>query len=222
MTLAPVHSHLVRGVKGQPGEIPKTCAAPGCISNTQQRHHIWSKSYLRGQPVEWVETPWGEVLQNTTGLCVKHHNMVTGEWGGHQAAILVEGTHFVWAERASDGTWEIQGALGPQPVSDEGHADHPHSGLAEGETCPMCGHQQPHKRQPRPKRPARSWTMMVPADAELGAEVLDQWVDDFAILLGMEEGSSRLKRYHVLAVLLAWASQHKPLLIQDIRESRAA
>ena len=222
VTLAPLHSHLVRGVKGKPGDLAKTCSAPGCISNTQQRHHIWSKSYLRGQPKEWVELPWGAVVQNSTGLCVKHHNMVTGEWGGHQAAIMLEGKALVWAERRDDGSWEIQGALGPQPVIDEELGGKPHASLADGETCPTCGYRKPDHAQPGPKRPARSWTMMVPADAELGADVLDGWVDDFAVLLGMEEGSSRLKRYHVLAVLLAWASQHKPLLIEDIRESRSA
>ena len=50
--------------------------------------------------------------------------------------------------------------------------------------------------------------------------MLDEWVDDFAVLLGFGEETSRLKRYHVLAVILAWASQHKPLLIEDIIESQ--
>jgi hypothetical protein len=49
--------------------------------------------------------------------------------------------------------------------------------------------------------------------------VLDEWVDNFAALLGFGDEPSRLKRYHVLTTVLAWANLHKPMLIEDIIES---
>jgi hypothetical protein len=218
VTLAPVHSVEIRGVKGPPGEVATRCSVPDCISLSQQRHHLWPKSYLRGQPQDWVQVPWGVVVQNTTGLCIRHHEMVTI----HKAAILVEGNHFMWAER-EEGEWLVRGALFPQPhvsgETDERRTHKPHAGLAEGETCPACGYQRPKKRKAGPARVTSSWGVTVPRDTEIGAEVLDEWVDNFAVMLGFGEETSRLKRYHVLCVILAWAAQHKPLLIQDIIES---
>ena len=219
MTLAPVHSVEIRGVKGPPGLLGPTCSANGCISRSQQRHHLWPKSYLRGQPYEWVQVPWGKVVQNSTGLCVRHHDMVTI----HRAAVLVEGSHFMWAEKNTLNEWEIQGPLMPQPhVAGEHEGnDKPHATLAEGESCPTCGYQKPVQREPTAARATSIWGVTVPRDSELGAEVLDEWVDNFAVLLGFGDENSRLKRYHVLSVILAWAAQHKPLLIQDIIESQS-
>ena len=206
-------------MKGPPGILAPTCSAVGCLSRSQQRHHLWPKSYLRGQPYEWVQTPWGKVVQNSTGLCVRHHEAVTV----HHAAVLTEGSHFMWAERNSRGEWEVMGGLSPQPkVAGEGFHEEkePHALLAEGESCPTCGYQKPTKREPQAVRATSIWGVTVPHDAEQGTEVLDEWVDNFAVLLGFGDENSRLKRYHVLAVILAWASQHKPLLIQDIIESQ--
>jgi hypothetical protein len=220
VTLAPVHNVQIRGVKGPPGELARTCSAPGCLSIARDRHHMWPKSYLRGQPTEWVQTPWGKVVQNSTGLCVRHHHMVTV----HEAAILVEGSHFMWAERNDDNEWEIQGPMMPQPrvAGEHDGDDRPHADLAEGESCPTCGYQKPvRRREPPAARATSIWGVTVPRDAELGAEVLDEWVDNFAMLLGFGDENSRLKRYHVLSVILAWAAQHKPLLIQDIIESQS-
>ena len=196
------------------------CSAWGCISNSQQRHHLWPKSYLRGQPYEYVQVPWGKVIQNSTGLCVRHHEMVTI----HKAAILVEGGHFMWAERDADGGWEILGGMNPQPPAKGDHAEErrPHAGLGEGESCPTCGYQKPTKRDRLPARATSIWGVTVPHDAELGAEVLDEWVDSFAIYFGFGDEPSRLKRYHVLALLLAWAMQNKVLLIRDISESQSS
>lgn len=219
MTLAPVHSVEIRGVKGAPGMTNGTCSAPGCLSNSQQAHHLWSRSYLQGQPPNWVKVPWGKTIQNTTSLCVRHHEMVTI----HKACVLVEGGHFMWAERNDEGDWEIMGALMPQPPVKGEHErlDLKHAALAAGESCPTCGYQKPVRREPTAPRATSIWGVTVPHDAELGAEVLDEWVDNFAVLLGFSEENSRLKRYHVLAVVMAWAAQHKPLLIKDIIESQS-
>jgi hypothetical protein len=219
VTLVPIHSVEIRGVKGPPGELAKICSAVGCLKLTKDRHHLWPKSFLRGQPYEWVMTPWGQIVQNTTGLCVQHHGMVTGEIGGHKACVLVEGKTFMWAEKHAN-EWVVMGPLTPQPGEIEHDDVALHQELGEGQTCEACGYTKPVKREPAPMRPVSTWGVAVPADAELGAEVLDSWIDDFAVMLGFGQESSRLKRYHVLAVILAWASVHKPLLIKDIVESR--
>jgi hypothetical protein len=226
MTLAPVHSVEIRGVAGPPGPLAKHCAAVGCLKLTRDRHHLWSKSYLRGQPYEWVSLPDGRIVQNSIGLCVDHHLMVTGDRGGHKASILYQDGTFYWAELgnwAGEENWEIQGPINPQPG--EGvEAEHPvtsaHVDLAVGETCPSCGYTKPRATTPRPRRPSQSWMVVVPADAELGAEVLDEWVDNFAALFGFTQETQRLKRYHVLAMVLAWAAQNKPAMIEDIIESQ--
>lgn len=221
MTLAPIHSDEIRGVKGPPVPLAKICSVPGCLRLAQQRHHLWPKSYLRGQPYEWVLAPWGAIVANSSGMCVEHHAWVTGGPGGHKAAVLVQAQTFLWAEKVVD-QWEVQGALMPQPpvMGEELHAPE-HEELGEGESCPTCGYQKPARRRPGATRATSTWGVTVPKDTELGTEVLDGWVDDFAVLLGFGDEPSRLRRYHVLSVILAWASQHKPMLIEDIIESRS-
>ena len=87
--------------------------------------------------------------------------------------------------------------------------------------CPVCGH---HKvsQEPRPKQPrrkAKEWTLHVPDDAEIGADVLDTMIEDFAIPIGAAEWTSRLKRYHVLVAVLAWATVHRSEFIAEMAEA---
>ena len=100
MTLAPRIDPEIRGVPGSRAEMNVTCAAPACISRSQQGHHMWPRSYLRGQPTEWVRLPSGKVVSNVVGLCVRHHNDVTGAIGGHKAMIRLEmGDQFIWLHK---------------------------------------------------------------------------------------------------------------------------
>ena len=94
-----------------------------------------------------------------------------------------------------------------------------HVHLKEGESCETCGYTRPRKRESLPKRKQASWAVSVPEDAEIGADVLDEWVEQFAAVLGFEGGKG-LTRYHVLAVILAWAMQNKGTLIEDLMEAR--
>ena len=76
------------------------------------------------------------------------------------------------------------------------------------------------EEEPLPKRPTKEWTLLVPDDAEIGADVLDEWVEQFAIILGMgEDVSKRLVRYHVLCSVLAWAMINRQTFIEDIAEA---
>ena len=229
MSLAPLVDPLVRGVEGKKPEANDWCPIPGCISRAQEGHHLWSKSYLRGQPQNWVQLPSLSICQNVMGLCTRHHRDVTGDPGGHQGWIKLEhGDVFVYHEPNGSG-WKAVGPLKPQPkiVAAGGGDGNPkpdvsreHLHLKPGESCDKCGYTRPTKRDPLPRRKQASWTVNVPADAEIGAEILDDWVEQFAVLLGFEEAKKGVARYHVIAVVFAWSMQNRGSLIEDITESR--
>jgi hypothetical protein len=87
--------------------------------------------------------------------------------------------------------------------------------------CSECGRptKPPHEHAPRPRRKTATWGVAVPDDAEVGTDIMDDWIDQYAVLLGFGEATSRLKRYHVLAVLLAWVNQHREQLLTDLEEA---
>lgn len=224
MTLAPLVDPAIRGVEGKDPDTNSWCSVPGCVSRAQHRHHIWARSFLRGQPLGWVSLPSGSVIGNLTGLCIRHHEMVTGNVGGHKAHIRTMGDILEWWELV-DGEWHCMGPLYPQPpvksvekpqektVSKMAHHVH----LKEGETCGSCGYTKPEKREPGPKRATSTWTVKVPEDAEIGAEILDDWVDQFAVMMGFGDASKGITRYHVLAPVLAWAMQNRFQFIEELK-----
>lgn len=222
MTLAPLVIPEIRGVEGKPVELAQWCVAPGCISRAQQRHHLWPRSFLRGQPFEWVEVD-GKVIPNSVGLCVKHHSMVTGE-KGHPAKIVYEPdvSLFYWYENADyDEEWLLvgplknQGLIAPEP---EARAVRRREGL-----CPECGRPHPKpKGMTLPPRHTKSWSLLVPDDAENGAEVLDTAVEELAALMGLDPESPRLLRYHVLVPVLSWVLQEKVRFVGDWDEAGVA
>jgi 5-methylcytosine-specific restriction endonuclease McrA len=224
MTLAPLVDPSIRGIEGNPGALNRICAAPGCGSTAQQRHHIWPRSYLRGQPVEWVSVH-GRTFQNTVGLCVACHQAVTGEVGGHRAHIRFNPDLglFEWWVKMSESNegehWVYVAPLSHQglvPAEPEAKRIRRAEGL-----CSECGRPLPHeKHEPsRPRRRTATWGVVVPEDEEIGADVLDDWIDQYAVLFGFGEATSRLKRYHVLAVLLAWVNQNRDQLLADLEEA---
>jgi hypothetical protein len=217
VTLAPLVIPEIRGVEGKPAELSQWCVVPGCLSLTQQRHHLWPKSYLRGQPYEWVEVA-GRVIPNSVGLCVRHHNEVTSPVGGHKAKITYDpGTGlFDWWEQADSG-WKSMGPLRGQALVDpepEVRRVRREEGL-----CPTCGHVAKEKRPALPKRPTKTWSLLVPDDEETGADILDVYVEDLAVVLGLEPESPRLLRYHVLVPVLEWVNQNKSAFVADWEEA---
>jgi len=224
MTLAPLVIPEIRGVEGKPAPLSQWCVAPGCLSLSQQRHHLWPKSYLRGQPYEWVEIN-GKVIPNSVGLCVTHHAHVTSPVGGHKAKITydIETGLFEWWTAAGDG-WEAVGLLRGQALV----APEPEVKRVRREEglCPACGRAQPHeKRQTSnglPKRKAKTWGLLVPDDGEAGTEILDTYVEDLAVLMGLDPDSPRLLRYHVLVPVLEWVNQNKHLFIHDWEDEDGA
>jgi hypothetical protein len=223
MTLAPLVTPEIRGVEGKPGDVAGECVAPGCHSPAQQRHHLWPKSYLRGQPFEWVRVE-GKTMANSVGLCVACHAAVTGEVGGHRAHIRYnpEISIFEWWAKSSipgDG-WFYVGPIDKQRFVDakpEARRIRAQEGL-----CPECGkplrsHAEQHP--PGPKRKVTTWSVVVPDDGEVGSDVMDEWVEQFAALLGFGAASQRLQRYHVLALVLAWAAMNQQKFLEDLEEA---
>lgn len=228
MSLAPAIDPAICGIHGEEPARNDWCPLPGCASRAQERHHLWSRSYLRGQPQNWVQLPSMSICANVMRLCVMHHRKITGEIGGHQGWIKLEhGDVFVYCEPEGNG-WKTLGQLNPQPEikgmdgspkREAMTAARAHVHLKPGESCETCGYTRPVKGTPGPKRKQATWTVNVPDDAEIGADVLDDWVEQFAAVLGFE-GSKGITRYHVLAVVLAWAMQNKVGLIEDLTEAR--
>lgn len=222
MTLAPLVSPNVHGVKGRPGLLGPICSTPGCGRVAQQRHHIWPRSYLRGQPYEWVSVN-GILLQNTCGLCLGHHAEVSGGPGGHAAKIVWnEGIQVLeWWEAVPQDDWVCLGLLDGEDMpllhATEASAERVKEGL-----CPTCG--KPHRSGPKPlpKRKSKSWKVEVPDDSEDGAAVLDEYVDDLSIALGFGDESKGVRRFHVLANVLLWVTQMKPEFLADWEEAGRA
>jgi hypothetical protein len=229
VSLAPAIDPLICGIHGKEPEGNDWCPVPECISRAQERHHLWSRSYLRGQPQNWVQLPSMSVCANVMRLCVRHHRDVTGQPGGHKGWIKLEhGDTFVYYEPNGNG-WKPLGLLKPQPKilstdhslkRQKSEVEKAHHDLAPGETCDKCGYTRPRAREPLPRRKQATWTVNVPADAELGADVLDEWVEQFAAVLGFEEPKKGLARYHVISTIFAWAAVNKGTLIEDITEAR--
>ncbi len=236
MTLLPASDFGITGHPGNAYPVNETCAHPTCGKPSAHGHHCWPRSYLRGQPYEWVRLEIGGdpvVIGNRLGFCVEHHEMLTGEIGGYRARLVWEGGIMFWEDkgaRLSNGwgestveaivNWQRVGPTSAQPPV-AGQHDETHEELTEGEICPECGH---HKKKtgalkPGKLRPTKEWTLLVPDDAEIGADILDGMIEDFAIPLGATEWSPRLKRYHVLVAVLAWANENRESFIADVAEA---
>lgn len=214
MTLAPLVIPEIRGVEGKPGDIKRFCAVPGCISVAQQRHHLWPRSFLRGQPYEWVRVG-DRVLQNSIGLCLRHHSAVTGEVGaGHPAHIRYNERLALlewWEANEEDGpSWLYIGPLGGQELL----PTQPQVPKRQEGLCPTCGTPSKPKRKAGPKREVKTWVVAVPDDAEQGAEVLDVYVEDLGVVMGFDYGA-RLMRYHVLVPALEWVTQNRAEFLDD-------
>lgn len=221
MTISPYDSDLVFGVDGPKYKVGPRCANPTCRRWAADAHHMWRRSKLKRDLRDWVELEDGSIVGNLTGLCRECHMDITGDVGGHKAAIRYVDGVFVWFSVWNNyGVLEYEplGALRPQPPTPESlTGTTPPSGDTEEELCPTCGHK---KRKgpgtPGPRRLRKTWTVSVPDDDEKGAEVLDTLVDDLAIDLGYHDERSALRRYHTLVPALYWVQQNKTLFLTEM------
>jgi hypothetical protein len=165
-------------------------------------------------------------MQNSVGLCVACHQAVTGDVGGHRAHIRYNPSLSIfewWAKGGGDdgeSNWFYVGPIKKQRFIDP-HPEARRVRAQEG-LCPECG--QPlrshtHQHPPGPKRKVSTWSVVVPDDGEVGSDVMDEWVDQFAVMLGFGDAATRLRRYHVLALVLSWAAMNKEQFLSDLEEA---
>lgn len=229
MTLLPGPPLGVRGHRGNAYDVPPTCSHPECDRPAAHVHHVWPRSFLRGQPYEWVRFDDGLIVGNRLGFCVEHHEQLTGQIGGYRAMLrwMPDDRAYWWAYRAEDRgenmTWLPCGPLKHQPPIFDGDGEqeaHGHVLETDVEICPTCGHhkRKPEREEPKPgrARPTKEWTIVVPDDAEVGADLLDDWIEDFAIAFGLDHYTSRLKRYHVLSLLRGVTLAMRKDIIEEV------
>lgn len=202
MTLSPTESRQVRGVSGPAYKVGPRCSNPGCERWADDGHHIWRRSLLGG-PFDWVEFE-GKVLANRTGVCRRCHDDLTCD----RARIVYQGEEFFWAVD------ETAALLDPQPPTPQTlSSDH----SPASEPCPFCG--QPPRRRVSPTtlraRRRKTWRVLVPDDAEDGAEILDTLIADIGLTLGVDPAVSG--RYHILLPVLYHACQSKAALVNSLK-----
>ena len=81
--------------EGKPYRVGPYCSVPDCGRVAEHAHHIWRRSFT-GKAAAWVVLWDGKIVGNLTGLCVKHHDQVTGGIGGHEASIIYDDGLFLW------------------------------------------------------------------------------------------------------------------------------
>jgi hypothetical protein len=220
---------LVRGLEAPARyKVAARCSNPDCKHFSDHAHHIFRRSALSGD-YAWVSIG-GYVIGNLTGLCFQCHEDVTGAIGGHKAGIRwhEETKTFMWCwVDTADGDLDyIQVApLNPQPPTPDTLAERT-SGQEneESEHCPFCGHTK-RRRESAPKREKarrrKNWSVSVPDDTEDGAEILDSFTDDAALLLGAGDWTERNKRYWTIVHVFAWVMQHREDFAKDVRKAAA-
>ena len=147
-----------------------------------------------------------------------HHNAVTGMVGGHTA-------HIRWSEKLGLLEWwvlsiEIESEVWENrgPIKGQGFVpEEPEAARVRRaeHLCPTCGKPKAKHSKPLPRRRAKSWKLLVPDDGEVGAEILDTYVENLAALMGLEAQSPRLLRYHVLVPVLEWVSQDSARFVAE-------
>ena len=120
-------------------------------------------------------------MQNSCGLCMAHHNEVTGVVGGHIAHIRWnEGLQLLEWWETDDKDWHCLGVL----KGDDGPLIRESVVAREKEDlCPSCGKPKAKKKTGKPRK-TKSWTVKVPDDAEKGGDELDEMVDDLSVAMG--------------------------------------
>lgn len=223
MTLRPIDGvHLVRPVEGKPYTVGPRCANPNCNRFADHAHHIFRRSMLGGA-YAWVEVD-GWTTGNLCGLCWRCHNQITGTGKGHEAAIRLDQQTFLWCEVHEHLDRSLfftpVGRLDPQPPTPDTLNERALGHEPESEHCPFCGQTRRRRGSAGPTPPRRrrkSWTVSVPDDAEDGADILDTFVDEIALLLGAGDWEPRNRRYWALVHALAWTMQRREEFERDVK-----
>jgi len=221
VTLPPLDADIAFSAEGPDYKVGPHCSNPNCSRLADHAHHIFRRTKM-GKPVDWVEVE-GWVVANKTGLCWRCHNDVTGEVGGHKAAIRLdlERHVFQWClvvlERGLVTDYPFAGLLDPQPPTPESLALERATGQPESEACPRCGHVKRARAVHRgPARARKTWPVLVPDDEqEHGADVLDALVETLAPMIPNAD-TTRAGRYYVLVPVLAYAAMDTKRFLETL------
>lgn len=222
MTLPALDEWVAVGVAGPQYAVGPKCSNPNCNRWAEHAHHILRRSFLAGD-FKWVEID-GWVVQNLTGLCPRCHADVTGDVGGHKAAIRinVERREFWWNLVSTPGgvvSYHQSGLLDPQPLALEALAERTSGQTVEvPETCPTCGHARRRRSSSLSegeRRRRKTWNVKVPVDEEDGAYILDTLIENLAPLCPSGDASAT-GRYYVLVPVLAYATMDVERFVQTM------
>jgi hypothetical protein len=127
VTRLPLDSRDVRGISGPPRDIPEVCHHPECEVRGRhwlEKHEFWPRSFLRKQPIEYVQLPSGLVLPNQGYFCSPfafgHHQQITE----NKARIIWDDELgiFQWLEWIGPDLWASPLSPSPEPVVQEAAA----------------------------------------------------------------------------------------------------
>ncbi len=209
MTLLPHQNWNVTGVKGD-YPIAPVCSVPYCGLPSEHRHHIWRRSHLKGD-YGWVRLWDDTVVGNLCGLCLEHHEDVTGGIAGHRAWIQWQKGEFRWYEPAPHGSWRDLGRLDPQPplraqVGSDNESRPAHVHLS-AERCPTCGREPKQKRERKEGEkppPKKSMTIKVPDEVlEDGHQVLTELKEACGMKLSPLGYDEDTPLYYVVTAVMA-------------------
>lgn len=223
MTRLPAENRDVVGIEYGPAypkyKVGPLCSHPMCSKIADHAHHIWRRSFLAGD-YGWVQLWNGTIVQNLTGLCYQHHDLITVN---KNDILYTDSGRFIWSMPSAGPNGLV---LQPEPkkwsaaetfreiVAEEER--HEHVGPGASEKCPTC--KRAIKREStgpkEAKRHREKWTITVPKDErENGADVLDSLLDSCAQLFGHDE--TRELRYFTLVQALALVMQHGEKMVGD-------
>lgn len=161
------------------------CRVPGCRRPATDPHHVIPRGRTGG-PVRYVILD-GQVIPNVCGICRRHHDKLTDG----RSTLLWDGSWWVYASDVRSVTL--------LPFTNAGVI-----AALGGKHCPCCGRPAP---KPNPyenrTRDRRQVAMVVPADAENGAEILESLTEQVAELLGLENTHTPGARYFAVTAALA-------------------
>jgi len=211
----------VRSIPGPKYTVGPRCSHCGKFAD--HAHHLFRRT-RQGGPTDWVEVD-GAIHGNVVALCFGCHRQITGDVGiGHAAAIRLDADGcFVWCRVISgpDGRvsgYEPERPLAPQPPTPESLATTPRDSGDSGKpesACPFCGQVKRRRSVPPFGRRRKSWRILVPDDAEDGAEVLDTLVDDLGLVLGVDPTATG--RYYIVLPAVYYAHQEKARFIESVQ-----
>lgn len=216
MTLPPLDSHDVETVEAARAVLPNDCCHPRCLNAADHAHHMFRRRRTRGGPANWVRLPDGTVCSNLVPLCAGHHLEVTGDIGGHKAAIRYKDGRFWWVPVHHVGLGPVYDFVAGAPLKWQPTRADLVARKDPEEPCPACG-TRPRPKRPRQERKRKIWTVQVPSDEEDGAQVMDDYVEALIPIFNLDPNGGAMTRYHALTRALAFTIVNKDSVPEEAK-----